>query len=332
MKKKLFWIGIYIAALAACVLAIYIVPSVAGLLESTYIVEHGNVELAEDVDGYIVRNEAVYVAGKDGKVTQVADNGELVRVGTKIVDIAGEGNEEKSKTYEQIITSLGDMAVVTDTGASQGTGFVVYSVDGAEGRLNYDGLEKLKKSELKEYTAGRLVDTAKGKCAKGEPVFKITANGDWWIVFYVDNDDAKRYSEDSNVKITVGDETVNAYVDSVKKGKKETRVVLCCSVMVKDYMTMRTAKVKVTVASAEGLVIQNKSIVERDGHKGVLIKNKHGKNVFVRVGVKADDGERSAVCEDIFMDEDGNYVETIDVYDEVISSPSKSEVENAEKR
>lgn len=330
MKKKLLWTLIYIAALAICTLIIYIVPSVAGLLESTYIVEHGSVELSADVSAYIVRNETVYSAGKAGKVTQLAKDGELVRVGAPIVEIAGEGNEDVSNKYERICSMLGDKLVETENGRSQNAGFVSYSVDGAEKALSYDGIAKMKKDKLTELCSGKLTDTATKASAKGEPVFKITDNGDWWLVFYVKNNDADRYVEGYNVSITIDDETVSAYVDQVKKGKTETRVVLCCGVKMKNYLTMRNADVKVTTASAEGLIIQNKSIVTKNKRKGVLVKTKLGNNKFVPIGVKADDGKKSAVCEDIFMDEKGNYVETIDVYDEIVTSPSKSDVKDSE--
>lgn len=330
IKKKHIILGSYLAAVLACILIVYIVPSVAGLFESTYIVEHGSIEVSEQVDAYIVRNETVYSAGKAGTVKQLGKEGELVRVGTAIVDISGEGKEEADDKYVQISSAIGDKLAVTENGATQNAGYICYSVDGAEGKLCYDNIQKIKKDTLKEKCGAKLMDAVSGKCAKGEPVFKIVANGDWWLVFYVSNDNIDRYPLYKTVKITIGDETVSADVAYVKKGKTETKVVLCCSVMMKDYMTMRTADLKVVSASANGLIVQNKSIVERDGKKGVLVKTKLGKNKFIQVAVKATDGEKSALCEDTFFDDKGDEVNTIDVYDEILASPKESDIKDAE--
>ncbi len=329
-NKKWIWILIYLAAVAACIFVIYIIPSVAGLLEGTYVAEYGDIEVSDDAKAYVLRNEKVYTASKACNILQKAKEGQLVRVGTPIVAVAEGGTEEISGRYSTIVESLGKAAVATESGSSKHAGYVAYMVDGAEPKLSYDKLTELKRSSIESYTGAKVIKTASGDCAKGEPVFKIVANGDWWLVYYVDNKTAEKYSEDKVVKLTIGDETVSASVDSIKKGKENSRIVLCCSVFVKDYLTMREADIKVTTSSGEGLIINDKSIVKKDGHKGVLVKNKYGHNVFYRISVLADDGEKSAVEQDRFLDEKGNYVETIGIYYEIVSSPSKSEVEKAE--
>ncbi|MBQ0005684.1 MAG: hypothetical protein KBS68_07490 [Clostridiales bacterium] len=328
-KRKLF-IFSYLVLLAVCILIVYVFPTVKGFTESTYIVEHGSVELSQKVDAYIVRNETVYSAGKAGTVNQLAKEGELVRVGTSIVSISGEGKEEVSDKYAQLGSNIGDKLVVTETGASQNAGFVCYSVDGSEGKLCYDNIEKIKKDTLIQRTGVKLLDAVSGKCAKGEPVYKIVANGDWWLVFYVSNDDAERYPVGRTVKFTMGDETVSADVIMANKGKTETKIVLSCSVMMKDYMTIRKTDINVIAASAKGLIIKNKSIVERDNQKGVIVKTKLGKNKFVPIVIKATDGDKAAVCEDTFFDLNGNEVKTINVYDEIVTSPKESDVRDAE--
>ena len=330
MKKKWFWLIIYLAAIVVCIVLIYAVPKLMGALAGTYVVEPGKIELSQDVEAYIVRNEVVYVADRDGTVKRQAEESKLVRAGNQIVSISGAGREETDQTYERIKIQLGEAALTAADGYTGSAGYVSYKVDGAEATLTPAGLETTKKAAYEEKSGAEAVSTAKGKSQKGDPVFKIVANGDWWLVFYTDNEHAKAYTQDMNVQITIGDETVKAYVYSVKNGKQTSRITLCCSVFVKDYLTLRRVKAKVTTASAEGLIIQNQSIVEKDGHKGVLVKNKYGKNVFKRIGIKADDGTKSAVCEDIFMDETDNYVETIRVYDEIVTSPDEKDIKEAE--
>lgn len=353
MKNKRFLIFIYVVALAACIMFVYVFPSIGKALEGTYIVEHGSVEVYDEVDSYIVRNETVYTAGKDCFVKTKADEGKLVRVGVPIVTISEGGKEEASNTYTTLIETLDKAPVPTEDGLSKNAGYVSYKVDGAETVLNHDSIAKMKRETLEKYAAARLVKAAGGKCAKSEPLFKIVENGDWWLVYYVDSKTIEKYYEGQRVDLTIDDETVSAHVESIspkpvsdedeetedgeaseKKDEAEPvseyRIVLCCSVFVKDYMTMRTAKIKVTTSGGEGLKIQNKSIVEKKGKKGVLVKNKYGKNVFKPIKILAADDKYSIISEERYLDASYNFVDTVKIYDEILTSPSEKDVKNAE--
>ena len=89
----------------------------------------------------------------------------------------------------------------------------------------------------------------------------------------------------------------------------------------------RVARAHCTVESAEGLVLEDGSIVEApDGKRGVFVVNKLGQHVFTPVRTKADDGTKCVVYSDIYVDEGGNYVETIGTYDEIIAEPSEEDI------
>ena len=60
--------------------------------------------------------------------------------------------------------------------------------------------------------------------------------------------------------------------------------------------------------------------------KGVFVKNKLGEHVFKPISIKADDGERCVVFSDIYVDENGNFVETIKTYDEIVTAPDEEEI------
>ena len=92
MKRK--WIvGIiaYFGLILLCVLVIYVIPSVRGMLVSTYLAEQGEISLTDEVEAYVIRDERVYVAGKSARVKQIAEAGKLYKAGTKVVEMTGEG-------------------------------------------------------------------------------------------------------------------------------------------------------------------------------------------------------------------------------------------------
>ncbi len=328
-KKKAKYFIIYIVAIIICILLIYVVPYLMGAMERTYVAKNGTIEKSVETSAYVLREETVFLSSKAGTVERLAEESELVRANQQIVTIDGKGNEEFNEKYKNIKTNLGDSATSSEAGVSTVAGYVTYSVDGAEYILSNANLENLKKSDLDTFSSFSSEETVTGKCAKSEPLFKVTANGDWWLVFYVKNDDAEQYAEGDSVDLEIGKESLTASVSSVKKGKSSSRIELCCDVFVKNYLTSRTMDIKVTTASASGLVVNNNSIVEYEGNKGVIIKNNLGYKEFVRIGILADDGEQSAVCDSIFMDADGNYVNTIKVYDEILTNPDKADLKEA---
>jgi hypothetical protein len=71
--------------------------------------------------------------------------------------------------------------------------------------------------------------------------------------------------------------------------------------------TRRTSGSAATARAASG------SVSEPSRHRAV----------FTPVRTKADDGTKCVVYSDIYVDEGGNYVETIGTYDEIIAEPSE---------
>ena len=79
-------------------------------------------------------------------------------------------------------------------------------------------------------------------------------------------------------------------------------------------------------------MLEDNSIVEApDGKRGVFVVDKLGKHVFTPVKAKADDGTKCVVYSDIYVDEGGNYVETIGTYDEIIAEPSSDDIASLKK-
>ena len=61
MKKKWIWWGIYIIAVIILAVIIYVVPSLMGLLDTTYTIESGTVQVKDSVDdAWIIRDDTVY--------------------------------------------------------------------------------------------------------------------------------------------------------------------------------------------------------------------------------------------------------------------------------
>ena len=420
-KKWIVAFLVYIGLVALCCIALYVVPSVIGMFERTYIAEHGKIDVADEVSAFIVRDERVYAASQKSAINRLVDSNTLVKAGTRVIehtptdevlDLGLEEDEtkesaaaedkngakskdktaeasdktsaeeaeksDKEKTesgdaketektdakkddsksksentggekaeeaaeqdekqgiqggkYSGIMKDLGDTYSETEDGTTRTAGYVSYYVDGAEARLSTKAIESLNRDDLKELTGRKAVKTPSKNCGKDYPVFKIVRNRKWYLIYYLKKEDAAKYTAGETVYIEADGENVPVTVRDVRDEGKNTRITLTCKTFFEGFTETRTLDTKVTVESAEGLVLEDGSIVEApDGKRGVFVINKLGEHVFTPVKAKADDGTKCVVDSDIYVDEDGNYVETIGTYDEVIAVPSEDDIASLKK-
>jgi putative membrane fusion protein len=238
----------------------------------------------------------------------------------------------KGSRYAGIMKDLGDTYSVTEDGSTRTAGYVSYYVDGAEAKLSTKAIESLNYSDLKDLTGHKAVKVPSKNCGKDYPVFKIVRNRKWYLVYYLSKEEAAKYTQGDSVLIEVNGENVPVTVREVRDEGKNVRITLTCKTFFDGFLEIRHLDTKVTVESAEGLVLEDGSIVEApDGKRGVFVVNKLGEHVFTPVRAKADDGTKCVVYSDIYVDEGGNYVETIGTYDEVIAEPSEEDIASLKK-
>ena len=265
-------------------------------------------------------------AGKtDGKEKDKKSEGD-----TEAAEEASEQDPKqglRGSKYSGIMEELGDNYKATENGSTQTAGFVSYYVDGAEAKLSTKAIESLNYKDLKDLTGRKAVKVPSKNCGKDFPVFKIVRNRKWYLVYYLKKEDAAKYTQGDSVLIEVNGENVPVTVREVRDEGKNVRITLTCKTFFDGFLDIRNLDTKVTVESAEGLVLEDGSIVEApDGKRGVFVVNKLGEHVFTPVKTKADDGTKCVVYSDIYVDDEGNYVETIGTYDEVIAEPSAEDI------
>jgi hypothetical protein len=163
--------------------------------------------------------------------------------------------------------------------------------------------------------------------ALGQGKFKVTKNGKWYLVYYLTNEKASKYEAGDTVTVDFSGTPVDVTVSRVQTGQKYSKITLSCKSFFDGFLEVRNIDTTVTVASAEGLILQDDSIIETpEGQRGVFVKNKLGEHIFKPVRVKADDGTRCVAYSDIYVDDGGNYVETIGTYDEIVSEPTEEDM------
>lgn len=167
------------------------------------------------------------------------------------------------------------------------------------------------------------------KYASGDAIYRIVKNTKWHMKYDIEPEKAKKYYEGAVVRVEIGDENIKARVVSIKKKKDFTRIKLEFGVLFQGCLAEDTMDANVIVASATGLIVEDKSIVKKGKKRGVITKNKMGQYIFKPISVKADDGEKCVVYQDIYMDAKYNFIETISIYDEIVKNPTKEDIENS---
>lgn len=320
IKKKP--ILIFVIALIALYIIIYIIPKVTGALVSSYTVEYGELKVADETKGYVVRDEQVYISAVSGKANRYIKGGTLVRVGTTVMEVTGNSESEVSAKYTDMLTRLGEDAISTSDFSVTKGGVVSYYADGYEGKIRPDNMEKGTYEYFNKLSQDNVVDLSRNAIAKGEPVFKVADRTKWYIVCFIDKKHLDRYQKEQEVTVEFEDDFVRAKVYKADQQDGKGRVILVTDHYYEKFAKTRVADVSLVTDSGRGLIIENSSLTEEKGMQGVYVKNKTNDYYFVPVKVIVSDGERSLVKDTYFYDtkKDKTY-DTIEIYDVVLKDP-----------
>lgn len=327
MSRKKNIIIIYVFLLIFLYLIIYVLPNLIGSLKSSYAVQYGEIEVSQNANGLIVREENIYTATSSGKSNYLIGDDDLVRVGTKIVDIEG-GNKEVDEDLLKLSKKVKAVAIPTGDYTAQYDGLVAYFCDGYESKFRPENIDKVSENTIKSLDDIPAVKLKRRDIAAKEPVFKIVNRSQWKLVCFFKTNPNIEYTEGKGVRAGIvgvgGKSSVLMTVDSVTKNKKtgKTKLVLVSDRYYNGMTSDRKVKVNLIDSVNKGLIIKNSSITSnKKGQKGVMVKNKVGDFVFKPISVIVTDGENSVVANKVFFDKKGNPVDTIVTYDIILTRP-----------
>lgn len=304
-KGKLNRILLYLFIIALLLLyaIIYLLPMVTGALTKTSLVEYGSLQVIDDVTCYFVRNEKVYNANSSGTIQYYFEEGELVRKGSKILELLPGG---ESYTAE-------DNSIIS------------YYIDGLENTFTPEKMTSLNKNEIESLNI-EVHNTKRKSAISGEPIYKTVDNSAWYAIFWVENENIIKYTKNSSVFLNLPLGQIKGVTYDIIDDKGKWLVVLKFTRYYEDLPKLRKVKAEVTVSDYEGLIIANKSITTKDGKPGVYVKDISGQFVFTPVSVITSNGEHSLVEASFFYEKEGDKnikVNTVNVYDEILNNPER---------
>lgn len=324
-NPKILWVYLALAIVILYVL-IYVVPSITGALKATYVAEYGEVELGNETQIYIARDEQIYLSSQTGKIKVYPKEGDLVKKGSTIAKVTptDEANPDQESRYTKLLLMNDDKTLLTKTGGyCQRTGVFSGYIDGWEKILSPKHMTKVKESDLSKVSPKDLVQTPTNKILKGEPMFKVASNAKWYILAFLPKKAAKNYSPGADFKVIIGDDEesevpINVYLyKKVAKGNK-TLVIFQTNRYYEEYTKLRTCDARIVRDTTSGVFIYKDSVREQDGKKGVMVKNTLGEFEFKPIKILATKDDMYVVEKSYYYDDKGEYVETVSTYDQVL--------------
>ncbi|MDO4486542.1 MAG: HlyD family efflux transporter periplasmic adaptor subunit [Bacillota bacterium] len=328
-KKQKKAIFIYLALLLVLFIIVEVLPKVTDIFETTQILEPGNLIISYETTGYLIKDESVCIASESGDLKYLEEEGTAVKKGHGVVSVESDESKQDSKKqprFSEYTERLKGFDGISNEYDAPISGIVCFYIDGYEDYFTFDNMEKIKR-ETVEGLSYKTADLKRDSVIKGEPIYKISADDNWYILCWVDEETAESYYEGRDVTIQLPDGQVEAEVYKVKKEDDGYRVLFYLDVYYESFARSRAEDMTIVISDNAGLIVKNKCIIEKNGKQGVYVKDKNGDYTFKPVSIIASDDKESVIKDTTFIDEDGNQVYTVNVYDEVLKHP-KNALEN----
>lgn len=322
-KKTKKAICIYAAALIILYLVIYILPKVTDVFETTQVLEPGNIKLAYDTTGYFIKEESVGIASETGEIDYLVEVGTAIKRGHELVSVKRNNDDgDKTPRFGEYTERLKGYGGLYKTYYAPISGVFSLTIDGYEDYLTPEKMDKVKRETVEELSYD-MAELERKSVIKGEPIYKVTWDDYWYVLCWVDEKTVGTYTEGRTVTLELPEGNVKAKIQSINKEKESNdyRVIFYLNVYYEALAESRAEDISIVTSDNEGLIVDNKCIIEKEGIKGVYVVDKNGDYHFTPIKVIAYDDKQSVIEDVTFYDEEGYQVYTVDVYDEVLKNP-----------
>ncbi|MDR3295394.1 MAG: hypothetical protein LBT26_06160 [Clostridiales Family XIII bacterium] len=330
MKKS--WkilLVVFVLAVAALYVAIFVVPGVTDAMRKTTELVYGSLPIFDTVEAYVVRDETVYMASRSGEIRYYVGEGVKLRKGALLLDIvagAAGPEEPEESAFAEMSRRIGGAGVVLDVNAAPEGGQVSYYIDGYETLFSEENMTALTRRKAAE-ADGKVVNVTRhdGFVRQGEPLYKLADNTYWHMVFWLDKDAGSivNYEEGESVTVVMPNGEVKGKVQEIVAQADAWMLILRFDRYYENLAQIRKTDATIVVADYRGLLIENASIAVEGGQTGVYVRRRSGAFEFVPVNVVRSDGVHSVLSMSTFVSKEGKETKTVNVYEEVLQDPSQ---------
>lgn len=253
-KLVLLIISIYVVIVAYAFIRDLVVASLVQVEQ----VQQGIIQSTVAAEGILVRNEKTVSSPRSGTVKLIAADGERVRVGQVVAQVAVASLENSNGVTLFNITA-------------PRAGLVSYRVDGLEGVYSYKNLKELDLSKVETLKSETVEIKSGSQVVEGKPLFRIINNLDPVYVITKLKDGAVLPGEKESFLINPGpeDKVFKAGIIERKFLGKPNQILLKVSNYDSTLLGGRKFNFKIITQRYEGNVIPAKAVVKKDGKDGI---------------------------------------------------------------
>lgn len=302
-KGKRILLYIFIASVLGLAVVIYVYPMFTEAMAKTTILEYGNLKESTIETCYFVRDEKIVKASATGRVQYLIDEGELVRKGTKIVEIVS--------AKEQYL--------------AQANSLISYCMDGLEDVFSPEKILSLDKEKVESIQVD-IKQIKRDSAIGGEPLYKEVDKDIWYVVLWAEPDNIIKFKKDKAVSLNLPLGEVKGTIHDIIDKGDSWLILLKFTRFYEEMQKHRKIEAEVVTSNYEGLIVANRSITSLDGKPGVYRKDIKGEFLFTPVSVISSDGEYSLVADSFFyekVEDESIRIKTVDVYDEILNYPER---------
>ena len=316
-----------IAIIAVLIIITEAMPKFISTVTPTITIEYGNLRVEDEVDVYILRDETVYLANDDATIEYKVKEGKQLKSGSRVISYEKKNQQQEVDTSKsEMADRLGEKAVMKNSNYASRKGVFSTYVDGWENYFKVDNFNKFTKETVID-RAGDIKDIQSKNVSKYQPMYKITDQSKWYLLCWIDSEDISKYAIGKTVDIDFGSGAVRFTIENIKEDGKEWKLLLSSNRYYKEFTQKRKISINIVTMDMNGILIPNKSITTREGKVGVYVINKTGDSVFTEIKAYGSDGEMTVCAENIFYDAEGNLVETVKGFDEILKNPAHEKTE-----
>lgn len=274
-KLVLLIISIYVIFIAYSFIRDLVV---AGLVQVEQ-VQQGFIQSTVAAEGILVRNEQTVMSPRSGSVKLLATEGERVRVGQIVAQVAAASLDNSN-------------GVTTFNITAPRAGIVSYRVDGLEDVYSYKNIKELDLTKVETIKAEQAEIKSGTQIVEGKPLFRIINNLDPVYIIAKLNAGAALLGNKESFLITPGpdDKKFRAGIVERKFMGKPNQILFKVSTYDNILLGSRKFDFKIITRRYEGNVIPAKAVVKKDGKEGIYTLYKERvKWKAVEVGGKIED-------------------------------------------
>jgi len=260
------------------------------------------------------------------------------------IQLIGGNNKISSNKYDsydvsQLNSMKNDLAKSLETNNihcySKKSGIVSYKVDGLEDFYKYENVLDLTPSSTIQKELIEVDSSISQEVTVDERLYKIICNFDYYIAATVNNEYAKLFEANKYIKTRIKHDGLESeawgYIKKINYGSEESVLIIYFDDYFYKIYDKRYVDLELITDIHEGIKINSKALIEKDGLKGVFIKDASNIVKFFPVVILGQDKDVSIISTGDYVSEDRrrviniseNSYETIKIFDKIILEPEK---------